>query len=221
MFISTRLALTALGASALLAAGVSTASAGRLSTSNQSIRATWRALEFAGTGSIIRCQVTLEGSFHSRTIAKTSGSLIGMVSRVRVKQESCTNGIAAAFNGAERYNGTTSPNTLPWHLRYVSFEGTLPTIRGVKVSLAGFRFGVRDGAGNCTGQYGTEINQIFFNLAIEAGGAVTSIEPREPIHFMTLAMRDGGIFCEETIEIQGSGPFMLLGSTTRVTVTLI
>src|SRR5215213_6862405 len=90
MFIGTmtRHALTALAVTLLLACFVSSASAGRLSTSNQNIRVTWGALSFGGF-SIIRCPITIEGSFHTRSIAKVARSLIGLINAANVRQESC------------------------------------------------------------------------------------------------------------------------------------
>src|SRR5215218_2592066 len=130
---SVKLILTALAASLLLAAAVSTASAARLSTSNQNLRLTFTSLEFEGSEITIRCQVTLEGSFHTRTIAKVAEALTGAVTKAIVKSETCTGGRGAAFNGVETYNGTTTPNTLPWHVQYKGFTGTLPNIETLRL----------------------------------------------------------------------------------------
>src|SRR5436853_4359159 len=126
---SAKLGLTALIAALLLSAAVSTASARNLSTSNQFIRVTWRSLEFVTSAVTIRCQVTLEGSFHSRTIAKIERSLVGHITRDTVKTESCTNASATADN-----------TTLPWHITYEGFRGTLPRIEEVLFLLRGVLF---------------------------------------------------------------------------------
>jgi len=218
---SVKLILTALAASLLFAAAVSTASAARLSVSNQNIRGTWTSLEFVTPGVVtVRCKVTLEGSFHTRTIAKVERALIGAVTRAIVKQETCTNGSGATFNGVERYNGTTSPNTLPWHLSYESFASTLPNIASVNVLLTRFRFGITV-AGLCTGQFGSETDRITALAALGAGREVTALTPVEGRNTASLIRRDAGLTCPPTGLMRGSGSVMLLGTTTPITITLI
>src|SRR5215207_8133225 len=222
MRMSVKLILTALAASLLLAAVVSTASAASLSTSNQNIRATWTSLEFEGTGTglFIRCQVTLEGSFHSRTIAKVARSLISAITKGQVKQETCTNGRGATFNGVERYNGTTSPNTLPWHLTYESFTGTLPAIATVSVLLQRFRFGITV-AGLCTGQFGSETDRITAAASLSAEGNINALTPTEGRNSASLIRRDAGLACPAVGLMRSAGSVMLLGNTTPIRITLI
>lgn len=216
-----KLALSTVAASLLLAAVVSTASAGRLSVSNQNIRATWASIEFNAEGlAVIRCPLTLEGSFHTRTIAKTARALIGAVTRAIVNQAGCSNGIGAPFNGTERYNGTTTPNTLPWHITYESFTGTLPNITAINLLLSRFRFGLRDSAGLCTGQYGTATDNITAAANREAAGGITTLVPVAGRNNATLERRDGGIFCPNG-RLVGTGNVTLLGTAARITVTLI
>ena len=221
---SVKLILTALAASLLLAAVVSTASAASLSTSNQNIRATWTSLEFEGTGTglFIRCQVTLEGSFHSRTIAKVARSLIGAITKGQVKQETCTNGRGATFNGVERYNGTTSPNTLPWHLTYESFRAVngLPNIESIRILLSRFRFGI-ELPGLCTGQVGNATDNVSADATLGAGGAITELRPTVGANVANIIRRDGGISCPTTGRLTGRAEVMLLGNTTRISITLI
>jgi len=217
---SVKFALTALAASLLLAAVVGTASASRLSVSNQNIRATWSSLEFdSGIGVVVRCPVTLEGSFHTRTIAKVARSLIGAVTKAQVRAASCVEGTGATFNGVEAYNGTTSPNTLPWHLTYESFSGTLPNITAVRILLTRFRFGITV-PGFCTGQYGAETDRISANASVTAG-VVGTITPIEGSNNASLIRRDGGISCPNPGRLRGSGNVFLLGTTNRISITLI
>jgi hypothetical protein len=219
---SVKLILTALAASLLLSAMVSTASARNLSVSNQNIRATWTLLEFAVSREVsVRCQVTLEGSFHTRTIAKVADALIGAITRAIVKQEACREGTGSAFNGVERYNGTTTPNTLPWHITYRSFRGTLPNIESIRIALSRFRFGIRDSFGLCTGQYGNESDAVQADAAREAGGGISSLTPVEGSNSATLIRRDAGILCPSPGVLKGRGEVMLLGATTKITLTLI
>ena len=219
---SAKLALTALAASLLLAAMVSTATATRLSTSNQTIRATWDSLEFT-FWITVRCKVTLEGSFHGRTIAKVARSLIGAITNAQVKAESCTNGTASAFNGVERYNGTTTPNTLPWHLTYESFTGTLPNINSIRVLLQRFRLGFE--AVGCAIQVGASTDNLSADATLESS-RIIELTPtlgrnrgtiirtdRDPIGTCPLPGTRGSI--------EHSGRVMLLGNTTRISITLI
>jgi hypothetical protein len=219
---SVKLILTALAASLLLSAMVSTASARSLSTSNQNIRATWTSLEFEAPGNTIRCQVTLEGSFHTRTIAKSPEALIGAITKAIVNQSACTNGSGATFNGVERYNGTTTPNTLPWHLQYNSFTGTLPNILTVRVALSRFRFGITIPFA-CTAQVGNTTDRIVAAAALGAGREITELTPVEGSNTATVIRRDSDPFglCPGTGVLRGRALVTLLGATTRITITLI
>src|SRR6478672_9457988 len=124
---SAKLGLTALIAALLLASALSTASARNLSSEIQNIRTTWRSLEFESPLVTVRCPVTMEGSFHSRTIPKIARLLIGAVTRINIKNESCT-------------NGTATVEGFPWHITYESFTGNLPSISSVRVLLQRFLF---------------------------------------------------------------------------------
>jgi hypothetical protein len=116
-------------AALLLSVAISTASARRLEVSEQRVYVRWSALEFeAGLGAI-RCPVTLLGSFHSRTLSKVSGQLIGYINHVSVAEASCAGGRARALT-----------ENLPWHVQYRSFAGTLPNITSVAIQLVGARF---------------------------------------------------------------------------------
>jgi hypothetical protein len=217
---SVKLILTALAASLLLSAAVSTASARIFSTSNQGIRATWTSLEFEG-GAVIRCQVTLEGSFHSRTIVKVARLLIGAITKAQVKQETCTGGRGSTFNGIERYRGITPSNTLPWHVTYESFIGNLPAITGIRILLSRFRFGIEI-PGICTGRVGSATDNVTALATRNTGtGEITSITPVNTLNRATIITRDAGIFCPPTGELLGAGQITLLNSAARITITLI
>ena len=214
-----KLAITALVATAALAALVSTASAGRLSISNQNFRVSYSSLEFAGPVTV-RCGVTLEGSFHTRTIAKTIGSLIGYITRVIVRRP-CTNGSAWAHNGeANEVLGGTFSNNLPWHVHYNGFEGTLPNISAIGLLLDEALFTIRapffgipilcefittNTNGNATG-----------NALREAGGALTTLVPSGRIRSNTVGCPEGAFRAPAN-----DGTIALLGTTTKITVTLI
>src|SRR5262245_52268270 len=127
-----RLSFATLTAIVLMSISVSSTSANRLSISNQGFRIAWAALDFfseGGTEAAIECPVTLEGTFHRRTIVKIRGSLVGAVTRAVIGGERCIGARATALT-----------NTLPWHVTYESFRGRLPAIERVRLLLRGLRF---------------------------------------------------------------------------------
>jgi hypothetical protein len=111
----------------MLAALASTAPAAHLRVSSQTIRVAWGELELEA-GVTVRCPVTFEGSFHEHTISKTAGALIGYITRAIFSEARCTNGRARALT-----------ENLPWHIRYASFEGTLPNISSINYNVSGVR----------------------------------------------------------------------------------
>jgi hypothetical protein len=118
----------------LLGVFVSSASAGRLSISNQAIRSQWRSVEFGGPFGTTRCQLTLEGTLHSRTMVKTIGSLMGYITRAILGP--CATGAA-----------TILTETLPWHDRYSGFNGILPEITSLIVHVIGVSWRIREPGG--------------------------------------------------------------------------
>jgi len=158
-----KLLLAVVGATVLLGALVSSASAARLSSSSQTFRATWTSAEFIGGFTAARCNLTLEGSLHNATIAKTVGSLIGYITRASVGP--CPAGSATVLTA-----------TLPWHVQYKAFTGTLPSITGIVTNVIGAAWRIREGglSINClTTSRATEPATGTYNIA--AGGSVTSV----------------------------------------------
>ncbi|MBS1869630.1 MAG: hypothetical protein JSS99_08205 [Actinobacteria bacterium] len=137
-----KLLLAALAVSVAMAAATATSDAGRLSVSEQRFRITWAIMELSGFSVVVRCSVTLEGSYHSRTSAKTAEALVGYITSASLGQP-CTGGEAWIYNGREVLEGTTIASTLPWHIRYGSFGGTLPNITEISDHLIGARFLIR------------------------------------------------------------------------------
>src|SRR4029077_3157461 len=122
--------------------------------------------QFRGTHTV-RCPVTLEGSLHSRTIPKiVRVLLIGAVSTVRIKNESCTGGTASVLR-------------LPWHMTYEGFRGTLPNITSVLLLLARFQFGlmVEIFGTRRTCLYGTSTDNILAELGLNAERLGTWLVP--------------------------------------------
>jgi hypothetical protein len=211
-----KLGLAALTAAVLLAAAVGSASARSFEVNNQNIRITWASLEFNGSefAEPVRCRVTLEGSFHTRTIAKVREALIGAITRATVAHPCITGGEGFALNGVER-----TPNTLPWHVQYDSFEGTLPRISAITVILSRSSFLINNGI--CAGRYGNETDRIFGRTSVGAGGELGTITPIVGRNSATLVTRLSGIFCPGNGQLTGTGNVTQLNSASRITVRLI
>jgi hypothetical protein len=186
-----------IAATVLLGALVATTSAARLSSSSQTIRATFARINFAGGFGTTECPITLEGSFHSRTIVKTAGALAGYITR-------------ATLGRCLRGSGTILAATLPWHTRYQGFTGTLPNITKINATIAGAGWNIKEPvfAVECLAAGG--ILAVAFNR--EAGGAVTTLE----------ASGESPTSCGISGALSGSSNSLtVLGSTGRITVTLI
>jgi hypothetical protein len=76
-----------------------------------------------------RCRVTLAGQFHSQQIVKRSLSLVGTITSASIGELVCSGSPAASV--------VLLTETLPWHVRYDSFEGRLPAIQAIKLSIVG------------------------------------------------------------------------------------
>lgn len=108
----------------LLALASSSASAIQLSLSEPTFRVVWTSARFVFSGVTVSCNVTLEGSLHRPSIAKVTGSLIGSITRAT--PGSCSNGTMSVLTA-----------TLPWHVQYSSFTGTLPNISTLTMRVIG------------------------------------------------------------------------------------
>jgi hypothetical protein len=119
-----KLILAALTAALLLACVTGGATARNLSISHGALFfGNWSQIRFTNGGSTAAaCDLTLEGSFHYRTFFKVTESLVGYITRAIANN--CTSGSATVL-------GTN----LPWHIRYHSFEGTLPNITAITFRL--------------------------------------------------------------------------------------
>jgi hypothetical protein len=221
---SAKLGLTALIAAFLLSSAISTASARTFSTTENSVRATWSTLEFVTPFATIRCRVTLEGSFHSRTIPKVFKALIGAITRAIVAHP-CTGGEAWADNGIEREPLGTAPNKLPYHITYESFAGNLPNISSVDILVSRFSF-VVDATVlglTCVGRYGTPTDNVTAVAVRDpATGGITEIAPVTGRNLGTLVEELGpNRVCPRTGNFVGRGTLANLTNGARITITLI
>jgi hypothetical protein len=209
----TRILLTTLTATIILATNITTATAQRLSISNPRIRIVWGALELSNsiTANTVRCAVTLEGSFHSRTIVKVRELLVGYITRANIQNTQCTGGRA-----------TVLQEKLPWHLTYQSFRGTLPRITEVLMNLirAGFLIEI-PGVNNCQ-SVSSLANPMrgIANLNITTGqieGMRVDENARIP-----LTNAPGGFACGlGSGTFRGVGTETLLGTNCLIFITLI
>jgi hypothetical protein len=190
-------AFSAAVAIVVMALNVTTATARTLSIGpSQSFRETFNDLELRTLEIRDDCRLTLEGSLHARTMAKVAGSLIGYITRVRTGQ--CTVGT------------TLLTETLPWHVRYESFSGTLPNITLLVVR---FRYAFRWSF--CLS--GTDLRARFIvdgNPASPTYRRITGIEV-PPQRITT------DICGQAEFRSNGNGILSVLGTTEPVTVLLI
>jgi hypothetical protein len=206
MIRQSRILLALVGATVVLGALVGNASANRLSSSSSTIRAVFNPMTFSGAGFVnVNCPVTLEGSLHSRTIVKTVGSLIGYINRASLALASCTGGTA-----------TINQASLPWHVRYAGFTGTLPNITAINTNIVGASFEVRDPGLGVTCNYTTSAaSPATGRYNREAGGLLTGVTVGGSIP------TSSGFPCPTgTLSGTSSAPTEV-GTTTRIRVTLI
>lgn len=122
----------------MLTLATSVAPANRLAIqSNSDIAFIWSGLRvLPPVGDTVQCGVTLIGHFHSLTIAKTVGSLIGLITQARLG--SCNGGSATILS-----------ETLPWHITYNSFSGRLPNITQGRFSLINVSLQINNDTATC------------------------------------------------------------------------
>jgi hypothetical protein len=199
--------LVGLPAALVMALAVGSASANRLSYSNQSFRITWSSLTFSGSGGgfPITCPVTLEGSFHSSTMAKTTELQVAHITR-------------AAVGTCQEGTGAILRESLPWRVTFRSFSGTLPNITSVRHYLIGAAFQVEPGFGIvCLATTSTEFPAAG-DANREAGGNITSLTPDSSLAIPVT----GSPQCPLAGIFSGTGEVFVLGSSsTRVRLTLI
>lgn len=209
MLTRTKLVIAALGAAVLMASAVGTATANRISVSNRNIRAVWRELTFFNEdGSVtIACPVTLEGTFHSSTIVKVRHTLVGYITRaIAGPLASCRDNV-----GGVRARVLTE--TLPWHIWYESFGGTLPNNFTLNLTLLGttFELFILLLLTRCV--YRADVPGIVRRTATN-----TRLEPDETF---PVPLREGGGACPANGFFRGIADVYLLGTTTLIVTTLI
>jgi len=198
-----KLCLTALMAAALFATAVGTASARNLSISNSNIRANFRPLIFFNGSNRLSCNVTIEGSFHYRTIVKSINALLGYITRVDVDEVNC-----AGTGLLEGATASANRETLPWHVTYLGFRGTLPLFERVLLGLH-VDFNLNTGVGVC--RY----------AGTAQGSFVRAVSELEADRTVAIPKSAGSFLCPASGNFEGRTRVTLLGTATAVTVTLI
>lgn len=209
MLIRSKLLMASALAALALDVGATTSAANRLSVSTRLFRITWRLAEVLGEPfpEPIQCNITVEGSFHSSTMTKSEGLLIGHVSRASVAP--CQHG-----------NLTINQEALPWHVRYRGFTGALPSIAGVILGFIGFKYTLHDEATGLTCvTSSTALHPFIATMDVSLG----VIEQLRIVETAPIPL-SGQFFCEVSGNsvFSGSGLVRLLGSTTtKIRLTLI
>jgi hypothetical protein len=214
-----KLLLTMLGVVVALATGASLSAARRFEISETHIGSEFLTLNWLEElGEIIvSCHATITGTFHSRTISKMCGQLIGYITGARFGQP-CINGNGFVLNGTEKQNEIVLPNRLPWHVRYDSFRGTLPRITGIRVQIIGASFLLEPGEISGCLYRSEPAKPLYAIFEIEANGKITGLRLDETKAIPRVA---GLCLAIPEIRPQGTGGVSVLERTTAITVRLV
>lgn len=206
-----RLLLTLLVGAGALALGVAAASAANFSVTNQTISVTWSSFRF--NEGRAQCPVTLEGSVHARTLQKVQSLLVGNIIAGRTGRCSVGSAVLLTAEDGQR-------SSLPWHIQYGGFSGTLPAITRVRWHIFGLSYRIVKELETCL--YSTSPTRpALLDLVREEGsGALRSASffGTEAIPLAT----GNPLICEASGLLGGgAGPVTIWGSATRVTLSLI
>jgi hypothetical protein len=188
----------------VLAAAAAIASANRIETSEQAFLVLFREITFEAGGQNVICAVNYEGSFHSKTIAKVNESLIGYVTEAVIHLP-CQNG-----------SGTVLTSTLPWHIHYESFTGTLPNITGTNLRLDNGGYRVNVAGVICLYEF-TATNPMRGTVVV-SGGTVTGLRANETAR---VRLKEGGLFCPSEGIHRGTGNVGTQSGWSSVVVRLV
>lgn len=175
------IAAAAVGAVLTLGLLASTASAGRFWREPYTVfKARYTRLDFSGGFGTVECEVLLEGNLHSHSISKTANSLIGYIEIANVPF--CSRGGATVLR-----------ETLPWHVTYRSFVGTLPSITALATNVIGLSFRMRE----------PSIGATCLARSTSSSPAIMTYN-REGAGVLTSAAVSGSIPCLGGIVVTGS-----------------
>jgi len=204
-----KLILAAATATVVLGAAASTASARRIEVSEQRFHQVWTSITFVGEFASVKCPMTIEGSFHSKTTSKVIGQLIGYITRVTLIGGACTSGHATALT-----------EILPWHITYEGFGGILPRITEIHILLIGAAFRFELLGGSCLVQTSTTEPSEDWIFIEPNTGQVRNLFPNPNRLIRTSA----GCLAGATGRFEGTSEVFAGGQesgTTRITVRLV
>jgi hypothetical protein len=143
----------------------------------------------------------LEGSFHSRSIAKVAGALIGYITAAKLGP--CAVGSATILR-----------ETLPWHTRYVWFTGVLPDIATMRTQVVNPGLMIRTNVAETCLVESSEVGPMIVTFNLGVGNPITTAYI-EGIGIPTSCFFSARVSSD-------FGPVTVLNSsTTRITVRLI
>jgi len=196
-----RVVLAVVVACSLASALATSASARSFEVSSQTFRASFRELRFRGVFGTTNCVVTLEGSLHTRIIAKSAGALIGYITR-------------ATLGACSALTATMLSATLPWHIRYAGFSGALPNIERLRTDVVGFSVALHETGGITCLLRSAASEPVRPEYEISAG-TITGVA-------ITGSIRTGAeCFGAALTFTSDRAPVTVLNSTTRITLRLI
>jgi hypothetical protein len=188
-------------ASAVVLSAVLAGSAGArtFSLSHQNLRATWTRMDYSGGFGTVECEITVEGSAHTRTIAKVVNLLLGYVT-------------SATVHRCARGGATILAASLPWHVTYKGFAGTLPNITGANTTIIGAAWAIREPFG-ATCLVRSEASSLIGTWDINAR-VIESIA-------LSGSSPCRGAFIEVTGTMSGTTSSVSSREGARITITLI
>ena len=202
-----RMWLIACAAIAALLVIAGNGAARRWSFEGQTFRVVWNPMNFRpAIGTVIRCRVTLGGSFVERDMAKVTGSTIGRINEASI--EGCVEGEGEMRFLAER---------LPWTLKYQSFTGILPNIQQILTTFGAMEFRWRTGLFSTCLFPGNEV-PVAFVFGWEALGRERDLVRANLSEAITLNSSDcAGV----SLRVGGVGTPTYRGSVQAIRVFLI
>ncbi|HMJ02233.1 MAG TPA: hypothetical protein VK506_04785 [Conexibacter sp.] len=158
-----KLAIAAFVAALMLVSA--SASATRLSLDDQDFAVQWDPFITYFNDEVfgLACSASAAGRFHEAVLQKVAQGLVGSITE------------AAGSIGGCRTLLSVLAESLPWHMTYESFTGTLPAIGSVAFLLIGASFVTGTGGGFTCLARSTSTEPIRLIATIGAGGVITEL----------------------------------------------
>jgi hypothetical protein len=190
----------------VLAVAVAGASAGTLRLSNNAIRIAWRELTVRSLTEV-RCEATMNGSFHERNVSKVEGELIGYIT------------VAGANPRCWRGTLLFLTERLPWHIEYEAFTGMLPNIGQMLMRIIGVEIRTIEEIFFLSCLYrSTLASPLAVGFIREANNTITGLTINEAAK---IPKAGGNSSCPQGAEVLTVGRVTVLESTQTIALTLI